>query len=66
MSYHFINVKHYKRGARWDNGEARMCIRCRVNGSRGNRAVVTAIRVDDETKRRHPVAYCEDHRQVIG
>ncbi len=65
MSYHFILVKHYKRGAVYANGEARMCIRCGVNGSRKHRAVVTAIRIDDETKRRHPVAYCEDHREAI-
>ena len=55
MSYHFINVKHFKRGATYDNGQSRMCLRC------GRwRAVVTAIRIDDETKRRFPVAYCQD------
>lgn len=60
MSYHYINVKHFKRGASWDNGQPRMCIRCRINGSRAHRAIVIAIRVDDETKRRFPVAYCQE------
>ncbi len=65
VSYHFINVKHYKRGVIWDNGEARMCLRCTVNGLSRQGAVVTAIRVDDKTKHRLPVAYCKRHREVI-
>ena len=65
MTYRYINVKHFKRGATYDNGEARMCLRCEINGGRGKRAVVTALKVDDETKRRLPVAYCGDHREII-
>ena len=61
MSYHYILIKHYKRGASYDTGQPRMCLRCAVNGGRKNRAIVTAIRIDDTTKRRFPVEYCGDH-----
>lgn len=64
MTYRYINVKVYKRGASYDTGKPRMCIRCAINGGRKKRAVITAIRVDGKTKRRFPVEYCQDHIPV--
>jgi len=65
MTYRYINVKHFKRGASYNTGKPRMCIRCRsLERHRRKRAVITAIRVDGETKRRFPVEYCQDHIPV--
>lgn len=61
--YSYVLVKWYKRGATWEDGKPRICIRCRIEKRRGRRAIVTAIR-----KRRRegyafrmPVEYCAEH-----
>jgi len=61
MSYRLINVRRYKRGASWDNGEPRLCTRCGVNKTRKKRAVVVADLKYGGTKFAIPVAYCENH-----
>ena len=64
MSYDFVNVKTYKRGASWADGNPRMCIRCGYEsetGGRRRRAVVVADMKYTGTKRRMSVAYCEEH-----
>ncbi len=61
----YINIKRQPiRGARWENGSARMCGQCQVDVSyqrrgRARQAVVTATLLN--AKYRLPVAYCHDH-----
>ncbi len=54
-----VNVKRYKRGARWPDGDARMCDRCAAERTRRSRATFTAIRLENGF--RMPVAYCVNH-----
>ena len=54
----WINIRHYKRGARWPDGTNRMCTRCGVRRRRRRQAVVTAEIADG--RYRVPVGYCED------
>ena len=66
MSYRYTYVKHYKRGAKWPDGEARMCIACGSLGDldkkgRRRQAVVTAVMKYAGATTRMPVAYCDEH-----
>ena len=66
MSYHYQQVKRYKRGAKWPDGEPRMCTRCGAQvahemKSRRKQAVVTAMMCYAKTKFKLPVAYCDEH-----
>ena len=61
MSYTFVNVKQFKRGAKWPDGEPRMCVRCGYEGGRRRRAVVVADLKYTGSKYRLPVAYCDKH-----
>lgn len=56
----FVTIQRFKHGAKWPNGDSRMCDRCNVERSRSNRAMMTAI---EKTIGGHrmPVAYCNDH-----
>ena len=56
----FVTIQWFKRGARWPNGEPRMCDRCNVERTRSNRATMTAIEKDGAGFRM-PVAYCQPH-----
>ena len=56
----FVTIQWFKRGAKWSDGKPRMCNRCTVERTRGNRAVVTAIE-KSASGYRMPVAYCEQH-----
>ena len=56
----FVTIQWFKRGARWPDGDPRMCDRCAVDRSRSNRATMTAIE-KDTAGYRMPVAYCEQH-----
>jgi hypothetical protein len=66
MSYRYMHVKRYKRGASWPDGEARLCTACR-NGKkwgdvkRVKRATVTAMLKYAGAKWKVPVSYCDDH-----
>ena len=60
----FVYVKRFKRGAYWNDGDPRMCVRCAVEVSYGRRsqrrqAVVTAIDVTGDSK--FNVGYCDEH-----
>ena len=67
MSFKLQKVKTFKRGAKWENGENRMCVLCNgdINRGRSRQAVVTAELIDTRQSARKrfivPVAYCEDH-----
>lgn len=61
MSYRYINVQRYKRGAKWPDGNPRMCTRCGYERKRRKRAVVTAVLKYTGSPYRVPVAYCDDH-----
>ena len=61
MSYAFVNVKTYKRGASWPDGEARMCTQCHYEGGRRRRAVLVAEMKYSGDKYKLPVAYCDRH-----
>ena len=64
MPFRFQQVKRFKRGATWPDGEPRMCTRCAVEVAhelkrRKRRAVVTAV--IRHGKYRVPVGYCAGH-----
>lgn len=64
--FRLVNVRRFKRGAFWPDGEARICCRCRIAGrdrprARGRQAVVTALLVRPPARFRLPVDYCADH-----
>ncbi len=59
MSKRLVNVKHYKRGAKWSDGATRLCTRCGTENKRKNQAVVVADIADGRF--RIPVGYCEPH-----
>ena len=62
MSYYYTHVKRYKRGAKWDDGSARLCTRCGYERrSRKRRAAVTAFLQYSGTRFKVPVGYCEEH-----
>ena len=61
MSIRRAKVKVYKRGARWPDGQPRMCTRCGADKTRQRRrqATMTAELVDGPY--RIPVGYCDQH-----
>ncbi len=66
MSYRYQEVKRYKRGAKWPNGEVRMCTRCGALADsdalgRRKQATVTAMMKYGKTQFKLPVAYCDEH-----
>lgn len=61
MSFSYVNVKRFKRGASWDNGKPRLCTRCGIEQVRRKRAVVVANLKYVGAKTKVPVAYCENH-----
>lgn len=66
MNFKFQNVKRFKRGAKWGNGESRMCTRCNsdIEVTRSRQAVVTAdlFNTRNTASKRIvvPVAYCQE------
>ena len=61
MSYRYVDVKRYKRGASWPDGQPRLCTRCGVEQVRRKRAVVVANLKYSGAKTKVPVSYCESH-----
>lgn len=61
MSFRYVNVKRYKRGANWPLGQTRICTRCQIERSRGRQAVVVAELRRSGSRFKLPVAYCEHH-----
>lgn len=62
MSYRYVEVKRFKRGATWPDGQPRICTRCRVEDrARCKRATVTALLQYVGSKYKVPVAYCPEH-----
>ena len=63
--FRLVEVRRFKRGAFWSDGEPRMCGRCAVNGrdrhARRRQAVVTAVLVRPPARFRCPVDWCEEH-----
>ncbi len=59
MSKRLVNVKHFKRGAKWSDGATRLCTRCGTENRRKNQARVVADITDGRF--RIPVGYCELH-----
>ena len=60
MSYSFVNVQRFKRGASWPDGTPRMCTRCDLR-TRRSQAVVVAEMKYAGSKFAVPVGYCADH-----
>jgi hypothetical protein len=61
MSYRFIDVKRYKRGAKWPDGKPRYCTRCGAENRRRKQATVTALMQYLGAKTKVPVGYCDEH-----
>ena len=61
MSYRFVNVKRYKRQPHWPDGKAITCTRCRIEDRRSRQVIVIADMRYAKTKRRIPVAFCDEH-----
>lgn len=61
MSFGYVKVKRYQRGATWSDGSPRMCTRCGVERTRRKVAIVTAFLTNDSTRYQLPVGYCPDH-----
>ncbi len=60
--FRLVEVKWFKRGARFADGEPRMCGRCSIEGRRRrSQAVLTAILVRPPAPYRMPLAWCGDH-----
>jgi len=65
--FRYQNVKHFKRGAKWGDGETRTCTVCRINikksekRGRAKAAVVTAEIRKLGSRFKTPVGYCEQH-----
>jgi len=63
MTFKIQNVKRYKRGATWENGETRTCTRCRADHDikRAKAAVVVGNLKHTGSRFVTPVGYCEVH-----
>lgn len=67
MSFRFQKVKHFKRGAKFSDGETRTCITCRIekrleNASRYRAVAATyTAEVKNGSPFVLPVAYCDNH-----
>ena len=64
--FRLVEVRRFKRGAFWPDGEPRMCGRCAIEGpgrvgARRRQAVLTAVLVRPPSPYRCPVDWCEDH-----
>ena len=64
--FRLVEVKRFKRGAFFADGEPRMCGRCAIVGRdrervRRRQAVLTAILVRPPAPFRMPVAWCSHH-----
>jgi hypothetical protein len=63
--FRLVEVKRYKRGAHWPEGEPRMCGRCAIEGrTRRRQAVLTAFLVRPPARFRMPVEWCSHHLPV--
>ena len=60
-----VNVKRFARGAKWSDGEPRMCVRCGVERTRRHQAVITA-ELTNGSPYRVPVAYCPRHEPELS
>lgn len=60
--FRLVEVKRYKRGAFYTDGEPQMCGRCSIEGRRRRRqAVLTAVLVRPPATYRMPLAWCPVH-----
>ena len=60
--FYHSQVKHYKRGATWPNGETRACTVCGVEQRpRRRQATVTANQRHKDNHYTVPVGYCPEH-----
>lgn len=61
----YVNVKHYKRGAKWETGETRTCTTCRIEikrrESRGRARPAKVVANLKDGKYKIPVGYCDEH-----
>jgi hypothetical protein len=62
-TYYWTQVKTWKRGARWSDGETRTCTRCRADRDRrrSRAATVTATLRQRGSRFKIPVGYCPEH-----